>query len=133
MESVQDRRTADGCAWTVAWALTALVLATAVILVGNSWVIEAWHWCLSQDHEPDPDMAAAVRSVWAVSLALLLLLGAVLSRLPGSRWYLLPAMLAVAAALTWLFVIGMGSPAPLQPGAPEETPCWSMRSFPFLD
>ncbi|MEV7121105.1 hypothetical protein [Kitasatospora griseola] len=131
MGSVEGRR-ASGCGWVSVWVLAALVLATAGVVCGNAWVDEAWHWCLTQDHEPDPTLAAATRSVWVVMFAVLLVCGAVLSRLPRSRWYLLPAMSVVAAVLVWLYVTGMGSPAPLRPGDPEEAACWTMRTFPFL-
>lgn len=132
MESVKNRGQAAGRAWLLAWALMSLVLATAGILYGNSQVNETWHWCLTQDHEPDPRLAAGTRSAWAVMLVTQLVLGAVLSRLPYSRRYLLPVMCAVAAVLTWLYVTGMGSPAPLRPGDPEEAACWTMPAFPFI-
>lgn len=113
------------------WVFAAFVLATSGILYGNARVMDAWHWCLTQDHEPDPRLAAATRSAWAVGFVTLLLPGAVLSPLPRSRRYLLPVMVVTAAALTWLYVTGMGAPAPLPPGVPPEVACWRLPSFPF--
>ncbi|WP_431676447.1 hypothetical protein [Kitasatospora sp. KL5] len=113
------------------WSTAALLIATTGVLFGNARVDEAWHWCLTQDHEPDSGAAAAARSVWVLMVVALLVLGAVLSPLPRSGWYLVPAMLAVAAGLTWLYVMGMGSPAPLQVGEPMEDSCRTMPSFPF--
>ncbi|WP_030273806.1 hypothetical protein [Streptomyces sp. NRRL B-24484] len=131
MELTKDRRRAGGCAWVALWVLAAFVLATGGVLYGTSQVVDAWHWCLTQDHEPDPRLGAATRSVWAVLFVTLLVLGAVLSPLPRSRRYLLPVMVLTAAALTWLYVIGMGTPAPSQPGVPPELACWRLPSFPF--
>ncbi|MEV6209428.1 hypothetical protein [Kitasatospora sp. NPDC051914] len=113
------------------WSAAALLIATTGVLYGNTRVGEAWHWCLTQDHEPDPRAAAAARSVWVLMFVALLVLGAVLSPLPHSSWYLVPAMLAVAAGLTWLYVTGMGSPAPSQVGEPMEASCRTAPSFPF--
>ncbi|MFD0526343.1 hypothetical protein ACFQ1I_02285 [Kitasatospora arboriphila] len=128
---MKDRRRAGGCGWVVLWVLAAFVLATGGVLYGTGRVTETWHWCLTQDHEPDPRMAAATRSVWAVVFVVLLLLGAVLSPLPRSRWYLLPVLAVTAAVLTGLYVTGMGTPAPTRPGTPPEAACWSLPSFPF--
>ncbi|MFG2697153.1 hypothetical protein [Kitasatospora sp. NPDC048407] len=110
----------------------AFVLATAGIVYGNVRVTEAWYWCLTRGHEPVPALAAATRFAWAVVLVALLVFGAVLSFLPRGRWYLLPVLFAVAAVLTWPYVIGMGSPAPLRPGDPEEAVCWTVPAFPFF-
>ncbi|WP_033822703.1 hypothetical protein [Kitasatospora sp. MBT63] len=133
MELTENRARAGGCARTVMWGLAAFVLATAGTLYGGARVSEAWHWCLTQDHEPDPTMAAASRSVWVVMLVVLVVLRAVVSDLVHSRWYvLLPVMCAATAVLTWLYVTGMGGPAPVPPGAPEEQACWTMPGFPFL-
>ncbi|WP_457033179.1 hypothetical protein [Kitasatospora sp. P5_F3] len=112
--------------------LAALVFATGGLLLASDRVIETWHWCLTQDHEPDPDQFTATVFAWAVMITVLLVLGAVLRRLPYSSWYLLPALAVAAGLLGWLYVIGMGSPAPLGPGDPEEAACWTMPIFPFV-
>ncbi|WP_344465765.1 hypothetical protein [Kitasatospora kazusensis] len=111
--------------------LAALVLATAGTLYGNDRVTSAWRWCLSQDHEPAPNGLTRTVSVWVVVLTVLLVLGSLLGPLPGSRWYLWPAMVAAAAVLTWLYVSGMGAPAPVPPGGPPEAVCRTLPAFPF--
>ncbi|MFF0390453.1 hypothetical protein ACFYS8_17440 [Kitasatospora sp. NPDC004615] len=108
------------------------VLAAAGIVCGDVRVTETWYWCLTRSHERDPAPAAATRSVWAVMVVALLVFGAVFSFLPRGRWCLLPVLFAVAAVLTWLYVVGMGSPAPLRPGDPGEGACWTVPVFPFL-
>ncbi|MFJ3218728.1 hypothetical protein ACIPLC_22750 [Kitasatospora sp. NPDC086801] len=109
----------------------ALVLATGGTLVGNGRILATWRFCLSQDHEPNPNLTMATVSGWAVMLGALLTLGALLGRLPRSRRYRLPAMLAAVVVLTWLYVAGMGSPAPLRPGQPPESVCRVLPPFPF--
>ncbi|MEV7181653.1 hypothetical protein [Kitasatospora sp. NPDC093679] len=89
---MKARRPAGGCGWAALWVLAAFVLATGCVLHGTGRVTESWHRCLTQDHEPDPRTAAATRSVRAVVFVVLLLLGAVLSPLPRSRWYLPPVL-----------------------------------------
>ncbi|KQV11886.1 hypothetical protein [Kitasatospora sp. Root107] len=118
--------------WVLVRILAALVFATGRLLLAKDRVIATWHWCLTQGHEPDPDRFRATVCAWAVMIAVLLVLGAVLDRLPYGCWYLLPAMAVAAAVLGWLYVIGMGSPAPLGPGEPEEAACWTMPIFPFI-
>ncbi|GJF32735.1 hypothetical protein KNE206_54350 [Kitasatospora sp. NE20-6] len=132
MESVKDRNRAVGCAWALIRVLAALVFATGGLLFASARVRATWHWCLTQDHEPDPDGFMAFMAAWAIMIVTLLVLGAVVHDLPKGRWYLLPAMAAAAAVLSWLYVIGMGSPAPLEPGEPQEAACWTMPTFPFL-
>ncbi|MEV7596356.1 hypothetical protein AB0O91_03095 [Kitasatospora sp. NPDC089797] len=109
----------------------ALVLATGGTLFGNTRIVAAWRFCLGQDHEPDPNMAVATVGWWVVMSVALVLLGAVLGRGSGSRRYALPVLLAAAAVLTWLYVTGMGSPAPLLPGQPPESVCGVLPPFPF--
>ncbi|MFI9788725.1 hypothetical protein ACIHEI_35235 [Kitasatospora sp. NPDC051984] len=77
---------------------------------------ETWCWCLTRGHEPVPALAVATRSVWAVVLVALLVFGAVLSFLPRGRWYLLPVLFAVAAVLTWLYVVADGIARPVAAG-----------------
>ncbi|MEV8093326.1 hypothetical protein [Kitasatospora sp. NPDC085879] len=129
---MNDRRRAVGCVWALVRVLAALVFATGGLLFASDRVRATWHWCLTQDHEPDPDGFMAFMAVWAIMIVTLLVLGAVLHGLPKGRWCLLPAMAVAAAVLSWLYVIGMGSPAPLKPGVPEEAACWTMATFPFL-
>ncbi|WP_158714103.1 hypothetical protein [Kitasatospora aureofaciens] len=109
----------------------ALVLATGGTLFGNSRIIAAWRFCLGEDHEPNPNLTTATVSWWSVMLVALLALGALLGRGPRSRRYRLPAMLVVAAVLTWLYITGMGTPAPLGPGQPPESVCRILPPFPF--
>lgn len=129
MTSEQKGSRTSGCAWVV----VALVLATVGSLYGNSRIISAWHSCLGQDHEPgtNTDLLTAMIAVWAVMLTVLLGLGAVLGPLPKSRWYRWPVMVAVAAVLTWLYVSGTVSPAPMLPGDPADAACRPVPPFPF--
>ncbi|MFJ1708112.1 hypothetical protein [Kitasatospora sp. NPDC088346] len=127
MESVNVRRAVGGCVRVPA----AVVFATVGLLVAQSRVRATWNWCLTQDHEADGGGFLALVSVWAVMVVVLLVLGAVLAELPGSHWYLLPALAVAAAVLSWLHVVGMGAPTML-PGQPEEAACWSRPTFPFL-
>ncbi|MFD7450434.1 hypothetical protein [Kitasatospora sp. NPDC059827] len=129
MRSARERR--SGWIRRAAWTAAALVLATGGTLFGNSRVLAAWRYCLGQDHEPNPNLAMATVSWWTVMLVALLALGALLGRRPSSRRYRLPALLAAAAVLTWLYVTGMGSPAPLQPGQPRDSVCRVLPPFPF--
>ncbi|WP_146259113.1 hypothetical protein [Streptomyces tateyamensis] len=107
------------------------VLATAGLLVGIDRVVATWHWCLTQDHETNPDLVRGNRAVWVIMLTVLMVLIVLLRPLPKSRWYLLPVLVAATAALTWLYVTGMGHPAPLSPGDAPEVRCWNMPTFPF--
>ncbi|GAA2272735.1 hypothetical protein GCM10010430_68390 [Kitasatospora cystarginea] len=127
MTPKQGGRTTGGCARDLA----ALVLATAGTLYGHTRVVSAWHRCMSQDHEPYPNLLTAPTLVWVVMLTVLLVLATLLDPLSGSRWYLWPAMAAVAAVLTWLYVLGMVHPAPLQPGDPSDAACRTVPIFPF--
>ncbi|MFE9427973.1 hypothetical protein ACFYNO_34030 [Kitasatospora sp. NPDC006697] len=109
----------------------AFVLATVGLLVGIDRVAARWHWCLTQDHETNPDLVRGNRAAWVIMLIVLLVLIVLLRPLPRSSWYLLPVLVAATAALTWLYVAGMGQPAPLHPGDAPEAGCWNMPTFPF--
>ncbi|WP_344444586.1 hypothetical protein [Kitasatospora nipponensis] len=127
MTAERGRDRAGGCGWV----LGAWVLATAGAFLGSATVVRAWHSCLGQDHESAATGSVAVVGFWAVLLTALLLLGA----LPGPprrrRRWLWPAMLAVTAVLTWLFVVGMGTPPSPQPGSSAEVGCDTRPAYPF--
>ena len=61
MGYLEERGSAGGCARVAVWSAAALLIATAGVLYGNARVGEAWHWCLTQDHEPDPRAAVAAK------------------------------------------------------------------------
>ncbi|MFJ8040375.1 hypothetical protein ACIRBX_07690 [Kitasatospora sp. NPDC096147] len=130
---MDGRTRADGCGWTAARWLVGFLLATTALFTASDRVQETWHWCLTQDHEVDPDAFPAMMAAWGIAVVTVLSVGAVVHRLPYGSWYVLPVMAAVAALLGWLYLIGMGSPAPVAPDGYPEDACRTLRVFPFLD
>ncbi|RKE22423.1 hypothetical protein [Streptomyces sp. TLI_171] len=118
---------AHGCVW----APVAVGLGLGAVLTGSGVADDRWHWCLTQDHEPVPGRFLPLLASLGLAVVVQVLLGRLLARLPGSAWWLWPALALVAFGLTELYVFGMGAPRALLPGEPEEAPCWEMPNYPF--